>query len=298
METLQSLERKIKSAGDLHSVVRTMKSLAAVEIRQYEEAVRSLNDYYRAVELGLRAALLQKPLLPRAKEPGETVVLIFGSDQGMAGRFNEAVVDAVENAVKEERLTAKKPSYWVVGAKAAGGVEERFGVIEQFFALPSAVTQITAAVQELVLRFEQHRSQQGEVRLVLFYNVPLKSASYRQTMVHLLPPDPAWLEKIGGHNWPGRGLPFYTLPWEELFAALIGEYLFVSLFRAFASSLAAENAARLAAMQRAEKNIEEMKDEMSAHYHALRQSTITEELLDVISGFEALTSKQAEGRRH
>ena len=67
METLQGLQRKIKSAADLHAVVRTMKSLAAVEIRQYEEAVRSLNDYYHTVELGLRAALLQKPLLPRAK---------------------------------------------------------------------------------------------------------------------------------------------------------------------------------------------------------------------------------------
>ena len=113
-------------------------------------------------------------------------------------------------------------------------------------------------------------------------------------MIHLLPPDQRWLEKLGHRRWPGRGLPLYTLPWQELFSALIGEYLFVSLFRAFAASMAAENAARLAAMQRAEKNIEEMEGELSARYHALRQSTITGELLDVISGFEALTSKERE----
>ena len=294
METLQELKRKLKSAGDLHSVVRTMKSLAAVEIHQYEEAVRSLSDYYHAVELGLRAALLHRPLLPRAKEPGEAVVLVFGSDQGMAGRFNEAIIDLVERAVKEGQVPAERLSYWVIGGKAAGGVEERFGSIEQFFRLPSSVTLITDAVQEVLLRFEQRRRQQDETRLVLFYNVPLKGASYRQAMIHLLPPDRAWLEKIGGRHWPGRSLPLYTLPWEELFSALIGEYLFVSLFRAFAASMAAENAARLAAMQRAEKNIEEMEGELSARYHSLRQSTITEELLDVISGFEALTSKERE----
>ena len=81
------------------------------------------------------------------------------------------------------------------------------------------------------------------------------------------------------------------MPWETLFSALIGEFLFISLFRAFAASLAAENMARLASMQRAEKNIEEMQDDLTARYHALRQSTITEELFDVITGFEAVISQ-------
>lgn len=289
METLQGLTRKMKSAGDLHAVVKTMKALAAVNIHQYEEAVRSLDDYYHAVELGLRAALLRSPFLIRAKPPRETVLLILGSDQGMVGRFNEAIVDRAERAVAE--LPAASCRYWVAGAKAAGNVEERFGPIEQGFPLPSSVGLITAAVQELVLRFEQ-RQQRGEARLTLCYNVPLKGAGYGQSLLPLLPPDRTWLEEIGAREWPGRCLPLYTLPREQLFAALIGEYLFVALFRAFAASLAAENAARLAAMQRAEKNIEEMRDDLTGRYHSLRQGTITEELLDVIAGFEALMAKE------
>ena len=79
-----------------------------------------------------------------------------------------------------------------------------------------------------------------------------------------------------------------TAPWEQSFPALISEYLFVTLFRGFATSLAAENAARLAAMQRAEKNIEELQADLQSRYHALRQTVITEELFDIISGFEAL----------
>jgi F-type H+-transporting ATPase subunit gamma len=79
--------------------------------------------------------------------------------------------------------------------------------------------------------------------------------------------------------------------------ALIREYLFVSLFRACAESLASENASRLAAMQRAEKNIDELLEDLNGTFHRLRQSGIDEELFDVISGFEALVEpRQRPGR--
>jgi F-type H+-transporting ATPase subunit gamma len=70
--------------------------------------------------------------------------------------------------------------------------------------------------------------------------------------------------------------------------ALVREYLFVSLFRVCAESLASENASRLAAMQRAEKNIKELLDDLNGRFNRLRQSSIDEELFDVISGFEAV----------
>ena len=80
--------------------------------------------------------------------------------------------------------------------------------------------------------------------------------------------------------------------------ALIREYLFVSLFRACAESLASENASRLAAMQRADKNIDELLEELNSTFQRLRQSSIDEELFDVISGFEALVGpRQQPGRR-
>jgi F-type H+-transporting ATPase subunit gamma len=74
--------------------------------------------------------------------------------------------------------------------------------------------------------------------------------------------------------------------------ALIREYLFISLFRACAESLASENASRLAAMQRADKNIDELLDDLNRTFHLLRQSSIDEELFDVISGFEALSVEE------
>jgi F-type H+-transporting ATPase subunit gamma len=76
-----------------------------------------------------------------------------------------------------------------------------------------------------------------------------------------------------------------------LISALLGQYLFVALYQALAESLASENAARLAAMQAAENNIEERLKDLRLQYNQLRQSTITEELLDIVAGFEALTGK-------
>jgi F-type H+-transporting ATPase subunit gamma len=287
METLQEIKRKIKGTGDLHSVVRTMKSLAAVNIRQYEQAMRSLDDYRRSIELGLRAAMRRRPLLPRAQPPQQTVVLIFGSDQGMVGRFNEAIIDYAEATMHDNGLVAATRVCWVAGAKAAGSAEDRFGPLAQQFALPASSHQVTPAVHDVLLRFDDCRRQQDETRLLICYNKPKAGASYHQYRATLYPPDQQWLQAIGGQSWPGRSLPLHTIPAQRLLPALIREYLFISLFEAFAGSLAAENAARLAAMQQAEKKIEEMTETLTARYHNLRQTSITEELLDVISGFEA-----------
>lgn len=285
MPALQDLQRQIKSASDLHKVVRTMKMLAAVSIRQYERAVEALEGYYIAVELGLRAVLRQQSLARNPERINATVVLLLGSDQGMAGRFNEAIIDFAAEQLAD---TPGSIRFWVAGHRAYGGVEDRFGKVEEQFPLPSSAQTITPVVQEVLLRFEALRRREGECRLLLLHNRPRGGAAYDQRRLALLPPDERWLQEMAGEGWPGRNLPLIRAPREELFSALIGEYLFLSLFSGFAFSLAAENAARLAAMQRAEKNIEELQSQLSSRYHSRRQSLATEELFDVISGFEAL----------
>lgn len=291
MQTLQSMERKLKSADDLYTVVRTMKSLAAVSIRQYEEAARSLEEYFHCVEMGLRAALRTHPHAGRQKEPRTTLIIVFGSDQGMAGRFNEALMEFVQKHLDPQK---ERILIWVSGIKMHGLIEDAFGATQHLFPLPSSAEGISTKVQEILLHFSETREKEGELRLILFHNRPAGGSAYRQNRVNLLPPDQRWLQDLGGGEWPGRQIPLYTIPWEDLFSALIGEYLFVALFRAFAASMAAENAARLASMQRAEKNIEETREELKLRYHTMRQNAISEELFDVISGFEALIRSESD----
>ena len=96
--------------------------------------------------------------------------------------------------------------------------------------------------------------------------------------------------RLAGLPWPTESLPEIMGDGTATLRALIREYLFVSLFRACAESLASENPSRLAAMQRADKNIDELLEDLNGTFHRLRQSGIDEELFDVISGFEALSA--------
>ena len=163
--------------------------------------------------------------------------------------------------------------------------------VEETFSLPSSVDGITVKVQDLLLRIQAWTDVQGLNQVFLFYSRPVSGASYRPHSLRLLPVDEQWLKTMREKDWPTRMLPMFTMDRERLFRALIQQYLFVSLFRAIAESAASENASRLASMQGAEKNIREQLTELNSRYHQQRQMAITEELLDIVSGFEALKGR-------
>ena len=112
---------------------------------------------------------------------------------------------------------------------------------------------------------------------------------YEPIHQQLLPLDEGWQHQLAKTPWPTHRLPEVMGSRTTTLRTLIREYLFVSLFRACAESLASENASRLSAMQRADKNIDELLEHLNSKFHRLRQSSIDEELFDVVSGFEALS---------
>jgi F-type H+-transporting ATPase subunit gamma len=125
--------------------------------------------------------------------------------------------------------------------------------------------------------------------LLLFYNRPAAGAAYAAVSRRVLPLDANWSRKMADTPWPTHNLPEVIGQDTATVRALIREYLFISLFRACAESLASENASRLAAMERADRNIDQLLTILQGRFHRLRQSDIDEELFDVVSGFEALT---------
>ncbi len=294
-DTTASLRRKIVSAGDLQSVVRTMKAVAASSIGEYEEAVRALGEYYRSVELGLAVCFRGTGSAesitgkPRRTGAGAIGAVVFGSDQGLVGQFNDLVADY---AVKTLGTMTGKPQVWAVGERVHARLKEAGLSVVGLFAVPNAVTAITALVGQIVVECEARRSR-GEVNeLHLFYNRPVSGAAYEQVSQRLLPLDEDWRRRLAQLPWPTGNLPEVIGGGIPTLRALIRGYLFVSLFRACAESLASENASRLAAMQRADKNIDESLEDLNRTFHRLRQSRIDEELFDVISGFEALSARK------
>jgi F-type H+-transporting ATPase subunit gamma len=145
-------------------------------------------------------------------------------------------------------------------------------------------------VQEVLMKVGEWRQHEQLDRIFLFYNRLLSGATYRPHTEVLLPIDQEWLRNLAKKSWPSRVLPYFTMDWDQLFSSLVWQYLFISLYQAFAESLASENASRLASMQRAEKNIAERLEELTAYFHQQRQMTITSELLDIVSGFEAMST--------
>ena len=294
MQSTESLKRKIKSAQDLQSVVKTMKALAAVSIRQYQRAVESLINYNKTVEMGLQAALkYQAGIIGTVPPASDSYIgaIVFGSDQGLCGPLNENIA----NHALEEMAALEVPNsnrlLITVGLRVNGCLEDAGQQIVESLSMPSSVSGITPMVQDLILILEDWHFRRQIEHIYLYYNEYVSGANYRVHTLPLLPVDQQWLKKLKQKEWPSRILPTYTMVWSALFMALLREYLFVSLYRAFAESLASENASRLASMQNAEKNIEERLQELHGQFHRQRQMTITEELLDIVAGFEAMKEK-------
>lgn len=295
MLTAEALKRKIQSAQDLLGVVKTMKALAAVSIRQYQRAVESLADYNRTVEMGLQIVLKagRGVTLPAGQRSTRMVAIVFGTDQGLCGQFNNIVT---QHALEElDRMNIRKEDrfFIVIGVKAADILADMGMNVFEVLATPGSTAGITSMVQDITMLLENWRFSRSVENMHLFYNEYLSGATYRPRSLKLLPVDKTWLKDLQKQKWESRTLPLFTMAWNRIFRSMIGEYLFVSVYRAFANSLASENASRLAAMQNAEKNIEERLEELDVQFHRQRQMTITEELLDIVAGFEALKEARA-----
>jgi F-type H+-transporting ATPase subunit gamma len=251
-----------------------------------------LADYYRAVEFGLGACFREggpAPLYAKRKDQraaGVITAVVFGSDQGLVGQFNDVVADFAAKALAS---MPAKPEVWAVGERVHARLADAGLPLVGLFAVPNSVRAITPLVGQILIQSETRHSQGEVAELHLFYNRPTSGAIYEPVSQRLLPLDEEWRRKLAEIPWPTGNLPEVMGGGTATLRALIREYLFVSLFRACAESLASENASRLAAMQRADKNIEESLEDLNRAFHRLRQSRIDEELFDVISGFEALS---------
>jgi F-type H+-transporting ATPase subunit gamma len=294
METAESLRRSLVITKELQSVVKTMKALAGVNIRQFEKSARAIAEYNRTVEMGLQIALkrLGPDVVAPKRVPGQKLgAIVFGSDQGMCGLLNGQVVSHASRALQKLAIWRESQTTLAVGVRAAAQLESLGRRVEDSVRVPSSASGISAAVEEVLQTVEDWHSKRGIDLVVLFNARPISGAWYRVVGVQLLPVGAKWINGLKAKRWPSKVIPMFTMDEAQLLQALIREYLFVSLFRAFAESLASENASRLASMQVAERNIEDRLRALTSESRQLRQDSITAELLDIIASFEALRGK-------
>jgi F-type H+-transporting ATPase subunit gamma len=291
--TIESLTRKISGAADLGAVVRSMKALAASSIGQYQKAVQSLDDYATTVELALTACFRQAGPGNVAAEAGSQKThgigaIVFGSDQGLVGRFNEVVVKYAVNAL--EALPGTVTKIWPLGQRIHALLDDAGMPTAGTLPVPASVNAIAGLVGQILIDVETARERGEVAEVYLFHNHPKSGSVCDPVGKRLLPLDLAWQKQLAAAPWPTKLPPEVIQGATSPLRAFIREYLFVLLFQACAESLASENASRLAAMRRAEKNIDGILEDLNLKLHRIRQESIDEELFDVISGYEALTA--------
>ena len=287
METLEILGRKIKTSHDLLSVVKTMKSLAAVNIRQYEATAEAMDEYKDIVDTAWQALFKNRPQLPTKRLSNQAVLLVLGSDQGMCGQFNENIIQYALQKAQSYKDEGMETIFWTAGERVRAGIEEKEKVEEHFF-LPASPTAIGDLMHEIVTHFaERHENRKIET-FIIYYNRLEHGGIYSSISQQILPLKPYYDENKRLKTWPTRCLPLIRMDTGVFFEHLFHQHIFGAIYKAFSQSLASENAARLAAMQAAEKNIVEMEETLQGKFRETRQNAITAELLDIISGFEAL----------
>lgn len=291
MYTLEEIQKRINNIQDLHSIVRTMKVLASISIRQYEKAVESLVDYSRTTEMGLQVVLRNRAALVDSKSKKverNFGLIVVGSDQGMCGQFNEQISIYTLNSLERMGIPKERRSVFALGSRAASRLESLGQPVDHFLPVPSSVEGIRSTVQDLLWQIDRWRENEQRDTMYIFHNHLVSSSQSRPRTTRFWPIDPDDFRFLEKRAWPTNNVPAYTMPWQDLFSAIIRQYLYITISLVLAESLASENTHRLLSMQVAERNIEDKIAEFTSIYHQQRQNSITSELLDVVSGFEIL----------
>lgn len=289
-QTLERLTKRTDTMGSIRGIVRTMKTMSAINAMPYEQAAIAIEAYRDTTLLGFHAFVQRHGPLP--VEDGSTalpIVVAFGSDHGLCGNYNETVAEEVVRRIG----TQAGVKLVCVGAQMEDALAGQ-GLRPEITLLPPATAEgLGRLAGRLIAELDTMRqtSSARAIAVSLVFTQRAEHGQQHPTAQRLLPLDPALISGFTQRPWASRSLPQVSLPPDQMLAALIRSYLFAGLYRAAAEAMVTENAARLARMQQAERSVDEQLEGLTAEMRSVRQEEITTELLDVIIGFEALKNR-------
>jgi len=313
---LEALQARMARVESLRSVVRTMKAMAMANQRNVDQAQHAITATSATAELALQAVLQLRrfcvdgvgpmPWLQPPKSDAATLVVLFGSDHGLCGAFNEQIAAYANQSLQQLNPPAQQLHWLLVGSRlaplmVAQGLESNALVLAEPLALPVSLAGVPRLIHQLMetiptgLSSEPTTWQTPPGRVVLVHHQPAAQVSYAPCLTQLVPLDPLWLAELEARPWASPSRPAASGPWEGLVAQVVADHLAIALHQAAVASLASENSARLMAMHAAEANIDERLALLQQQYLQVRQGVITDELLDIVSGYEAL--RQHNGNR-
>ncbi len=285
MPSLIDLRRRIRSVRNTQQVTKAMKMVSAAKLRRAQERVLAARPYaamYRQVRARVAAAvagderLASHPLL--AQRPEERILLVFfTADRGLAGAFNTNLIRAAQAFINQQ--AGKQVELVTIGRKGRDFFRKRnAGIAAEYTGFSQRFQYSDAAA---IARFIIERFERAEADAVyLLYNEFKSLVSAKLTVSRLLPVEAAQQSRPVHY--------IYEQPPAELLAGLLPRYVEIAVYQALLESVAAEHAARMSAMDQATSNAGEMIARLTLFMNRVRQASITKELIEVVSGAEAL----------
>jgi F-type H+-transporting ATPase subunit gamma len=284
MTRLAEIEGRIGSMDELLDIVGAMRSLAGMRLQEAQHALPGIHRYAESMADAIGAAILlmREGLAGAQAERGRRAIILCAAEHGFVGGFNERLIEAAEAELKAE------DAFFVLGSRGAALALERGRKVSwsapmatRLMGAPDTINRLTAELYARVADGEISRVE------VIF-------GRYRQGSPPTI--ERRLLFPIAAASFAGRQLqqaPLHNLAPQVLIEKLIAEYVFALLTQAAVESIASENAARFAAMESAHDNVSKKLSQLRQDARQARQSEITAELLDLITGAEASASEMA-----
>jgi len=313
MSTQQDVQERISSVKNIEKITRAMQMVAAARLRRAEQRIEALRPYADAIRKMTRQAaeaaenIPNVPILYEHDQENDIALLLVTGDRGLAGSFNSQIIRAGMAASREHEREGKSISYYASGRRGVSSLEFRgkevAGGYIGFTDRPS-YDDARKIAQDLMAAYVDEKVDGVEI----FYNgyvSPMTQVVRRETLLPLeqasiLEDEDSDEDEDGGEGQDGdeerseqpesdhRALVEYEPDPEEILKRLVPDYVEVSVYRALLESTASEHGARMTAMRQATDNAKEMIDDLTLEANRARQAEITQEIMEVVAGAEAL----------
>ena len=291
MENLNSLKKNLIATNELKNIVLTMKSLSGANIKKYEKMSDNIAKYLNILDSCFQAILQKEPKileyfdyfdndLKKDKEKTKNIYIAVGSNQGLCGRFNDKIVDFYLKNVKQDNIYTI-----VIGDKLCNLVKGKKINIDKSYPLTTSKNNTIDLVYSIVTTIENFIQGGFNVNLFIIFKKYNNNLVNHIVRKQILPFDKKYFENLKNKQWMTNNVPNWKIDTKELFTDLSQQYLFANLFLMVISSMASEQKERITTLQSAEQNMEEYINNLTLKFNQTRQTNITSDLIDTVSGF-------------
>jgi len=294
MASLRSIRGRIKAVRNMQKITKALKLVSAAKLRRAQDAVVRTRPYAQLLDelLGsiararAEAEIAPHPLM-EVREPKRIEIVLLTSDRGLCGGFNANIIRRAQRFVVEEGPKYEAIQFSTIGRRGRDfakkrGIASRKDYVGFFGRLRYPMAKEVA--DDLIAGYTQHKLD----AVYLLYNEFKSAMSQQITLKQLLPivaPPQAEKSRTGGFITPEH---LYEPSRPVLLGQLIPKQLAMQIWRALLESEASEHGARMTAMEAATKNASETIGALSLQYNRARQAAITKELMEIVSGAEAM----------